>query len=125
MQGYIWYLNDILICSSNTKTEHQAIVEKVLQQCVQHRFTVNLVKSEFHVCKTIFLEYVINGQEVKMDLSELGIMFQWPIPAKKKEVQRLLGFAYYYCRFIINCSTKVHHLIDLTKDLPFTWGHTV
>ena len=30
MEGYIWYLNDILIYGSDTEAEHQAIVAKVL-----------------------------------------------------------------------------------------------
>ena len=67
MEGCIWYLDDILIYGGYTEAEHQAIVEKVLQQCVEHGLTVNLLKSEFKVNETIFLEHVINGQEVKMD----------------------------------------------------------
>ena len=87
MKGYIWYQDDILIYGGDTKAEHQAIVEKVLQQCVEHGLAVNLLKSEFHVQETIFLGHVINGQEVKMDPSKLETMSKWPIPTKKKEVQ--------------------------------------
>ena len=59
MEAYIWYLDHILIHSGDTEAEHQAIVEKVLQQCVEHGLAVNLFKSEFHVRETIFLEHVI------------------------------------------------------------------
>ena len=93
MEGCIWYLDDILIYSCNTEAEHQAIVEKVLQQCVEHGLVVNLHKSEFHVKETIFLENLINSQQVKMDPSKLETMSKWPIPTKKKEVQAFLGFA--------------------------------
>ena len=84
MEGCIWYLDDILIYGGDAKAEHQAIVEKVVQQCVEYGLEVNLFKSEFHVRETIFLEHVINGQEVKMDLSKLATMFKWPIPTKMK-----------------------------------------
>ena len=57
----IWYLDDILIYGGNTEAEHEAIVEKVLQQYVVHGLAVNLLKSEFHVHETIFLEHVLNG----------------------------------------------------------------
>ena len=120
MEGYIWYLNDILIYGGDTKAEHQAIVEKVLQQCVEHGLAVNLLKSKFYVKETIFLGNVINSQEVKMDPSKLEIMSKWLIPTKKKEVQAFLGFANYYRRFIVNYSAKARPLIDLTKDVPFT-----
>ena len=56
--------------------------------------------------------------------SKLETMSKWPIPTKKKEVQAFLGFVNYYHRFIINYSAKAHPLIDLTKDVAFTWGHT-
>ena len=58
---------DILICDGNTKAEHQAIVRKVLQQGIEHELVVHLLKSKFHVHKTIFLLHDINGQEVDMD----------------------------------------------------------
>ena len=64
MEGCMWYLNNIVIYSGNTEAEHQAIVEKVLQQCVKHGLAINLFASEFHVKETIFLVHVINGQEV-------------------------------------------------------------
>ena len=114
MEGCIWYLNDILIYGGDTEAEHQAIVEKVLQQCVEHGLAVNLLKSEFHVKESIFLGHVINGQEVKMDPSKLETMSKWPIPTKKKEVQAFFGFANYYRQFIVNYSTKARALIDLT-----------
>ena len=74
--------------------------------------------------KRLFLGHVINSEEVKMDPSKLETMSKWPIPTKKKKVQAFLGFANYYCRFIINYSITACPLIDLTKDVPFTWGHT-
>src|SRR5438445_12967509 len=58
-----------------------------------------------------------------MDPAKLETMSQWPIPTKKKEVQAFLGFANYYRRFILNYSAKAGRLIDLTKDVPFSWGH--
>ena len=123
MEGCIWYLDDILIYGGETEKEHQAIVEKVLQQCVDNGLAVNLAKSEFHVKETMFLGHIINGQEIRMDPTKLETMSQWPIPTKNKEVQAFLGFTNYYRRFILNYSTKVHPLIDLTKDVPFSWGH--
>ena len=80
MEVRIWYLDDILINGGDTEAEHQGIVEKVLQQYVEHGLAVNLPKSKFHVNETRFLGHVINGQEVKMDHSKLETMSKWPIP---------------------------------------------
>ena len=68
---------------------------KVLQRCMEHRLVVNLLNSEFHVNKTIFLEHVICGPEVKMDPSKLDTLFQWHMPTKKKKVQVFVDFANY------------------------------
>ena len=96
MEGCIQYLDNVLIYASNTEGEHQAIVEKVLQHCVEHVLAVNLLKCEFDGYQTIFLEHVINDQEVKMDASKLETTSKWPISTKKKEVQAFFGFANYY-----------------------------
>ena len=84
MEGCIWYLYNILIYGGNTKAKHQSIVEKVLQQCVEHGLAMNLCKSEFHIHETIFISYINNNQKVKMDSFKLETISKWPIPAKKK-----------------------------------------
>jgi len=64
IEGCIRYLDDILIYRGETEAEHQRLVEKVLQQCVQHGLAVNLLKSEFHVKQTIFVGHISNGQQI-------------------------------------------------------------
>ena len=120
MEACIWYLDDILIYGGDAKAEHQAIVEKVVQQCIEHGLAVNVRKSKFHVHETILLVHVINGEEVKMDNSKLEARSKWPIPKKTKEVQVLIALANYYCLLIVNYSAKVCPLMDLTKNCPFT-----
>jgi len=106
MEGCIWYLDDILIYRGDSEEEHQQLVEQVLQQCIQHGLAVNLTKSEFHVQETIFLEHIINGQQVQMNPTKIEAKSKWPTPTKKKEVQAFLGFANYYRRFSANYSSK-------------------
>ena len=124
MEGCIGYLDDIVICGGDTAAEHQAIVEKVLQECVEHGLVVNLLKSKFYIKETIFLVHVINSQKVKMDPSKLETMSKWPIPNIKKEVQAFFGFANYYGRFFVNYSAQAPPLINLRKDVPFTCVHS-
>jgi len=122
MEGCIWYLDDILIYRGDSEEEHQQLVEQVLQQCNKHGLAVNLTKSEFHVPETLFLEHIINWQQVQMDPTKLEAMSKWSTPTKKKEVQAFLCFANYYRRCIANYSGKARPLIDLTRDVPFSWG---
>ena len=58
IERYIWYLDNILIYGSNTEGDHRAIVEKVLQQCIEYGPAVNLLKSKFDIPETIFLVHL-------------------------------------------------------------------
>src|SRR5258706_12387461 len=120
LEGVLWYLDDILIHGGKTEAEHQKLVEKVLQKCLDHGLAVNLEKSEFHKKKVKFLGYVINGTEIKMQEEKVNAIQNWPTPTKKKQVQAFLGFANYYRCFIRNYLAKVKPLTELIKDIPFS-----
>ena len=100
LEGVLWYLYDILIHGGQIESEHQKLVEKVLQRCLDHRLAINFEKSEFHKKEVKFLGYVINGIEIKMQEEKVNAIQNWPTPTKKKQVQAFLGFANYYQRFI-------------------------
>ena len=122
-EGCVWYMDYILIYGGTTEAEDQAFVEKVLRRFVNHGLVVNRTKSGFHVHETIFLGQIVNGSQVQMDPAKLETMFKWPVPTKKKEVPASLDFANYYRRFLENYRAKARPLIDLTKDVPFSWRH--
>ena len=53
---------------------------------MDHDLAINLSKSEFHVKDTVFLGYVINGSEVKIDGAKIKTIKQWAVLQKKKEL---------------------------------------
>ena len=67
----VYYLDDILIHTSGTEEKHQASVERVLERLIDHDLAIILSKSKFYVKETVFLRYVINGSEVKMDEAKI------------------------------------------------------
>ena len=121
-EGCVWYMYDILIYGATTEAEHQAWVEEIVEQCVKHGLAVNLTKSEFHVHATIVLVHIVSGSQVQMDPAKLENMSKWLVPTKQTEVPAFLGFANYDRRFIENYSAKERPLINLTKDVPLSWG---
>ena len=74
IEGGMRYFNNIHTYGGNSQNEHQAIVQKVLQQYVEYALVVHILKCEFFVHGTIFLVHVINGWEVKMDTQKLKTM---------------------------------------------------
>ena len=46
------------------------------------------------------MEVVIGPEGIKMEKVKVKGMLKWPIPKCVKDVQKFLGLANYYCRFI-------------------------
>src|SRR5712672_3612474 len=57
-----------------------------------------------------------------MDPAKTAAIHDWPIPMKKKELQRFLGFCNFYRRFIRNYSHIAKPLTSLTGNTPWTWN---
>ena len=59
-----------------------------------------------------------------MDPSKVATVAGWKQPETLKQVQALLGFANFYCRFFPpSYAAKTRPLTDLTqKNEPFVWG---
>ncbi|KAI2653667.1 Transposon Tf2-9 polyprotein [Labeo rohita] len=105
----IVYIDDILIFS-NTLSEHVQHVRSVLKRLIQYQLYAKLEKCEFHRTSTSFLGYVISQEGVVME--------------EKKELQRFLGFANFYRRFIRNFSSVAAPLTAMTKrqTTRLTWS---
>ncbi|XP_016396320.1 macrophage mannose receptor 1-like [Sinocyclocheilus rhinocerous] len=71
-----------------------------------------------------FLGFIITPGHVEMDPKKVETVLNWPIPGTVKEVQRLIGFANFYRRFITNFSSVVASLTTLTKGggIKIHWG---
>ncbi|KAL0170543.1 hypothetical protein M9458_035139, partial [Cirrhinus mrigala] len=113
----IAYIDDILIFSKS-EAEHITHVRAVLSRLLNHQLYVKAEKCEFHVHQTSFLGYQVSHQGVKMDSSKIQAVTEWPQPSTIKELQRFLGFANFYRRFIRNFSTIAAPLTSLLKNKP-------
>ena len=115
------YLDDILIFS-NSPEEHVHHVRKVLQRLLENKLFVKAEKCEFHVETVAFLGYIIGSGQVKPDPVKTQAVAQWPQPENLKQLQRFLGFANFYRRFIKNFSKVAEPLTRLTSSkVPFLW----
>ncbi|KAK2885164.1 hypothetical protein Q8A73_021638 [Channa argus] len=115
------YLDDILIFSRNLH-DHRQHVRLVLQRLLENRLFVKAEKCEFHVSTVSFLGFLIGEGEVKPDPEKTRAVTEWPRPGTRKQLQRFLGFANFYRRFIKNYSTIAAPLTKLTSPIaPFRW----
>ncbi|KAF7647357.1 hypothetical protein LDENG_00173640 [Lucifuga dentata] len=118
------YLDDILIFSSSL-TEHRHHVRQVLQRLLENQLFVKAEKCEFHKSTVSFLGFIISEGNVRMDPEKVRAVIDWPIPTSRRELQRFLGFANFYRRFIRNFGTLAAPLTALTSfSVPFCWTST-
>ncbi|XP_073414927.1 uncharacterized protein [Dendrobates tinctorius] len=60
---------------------------------------------------------------LNMESSKIQAIIDWPVPGNIKEVQRFIGFANFYRRFIWNFSEIVRPITLLTKNgKTFVWS---
>ncbi|MGL4357092.1 MAG: reverse transcriptase/ribonuclease H family protein, partial [Cetobacterium sp.] len=121
----IVYIDDILIYSHHQE-EHITHVKLVLQKLREHQLYLKLEKCEFHTPSVQFLGYIIDPDGVKMDQGKVEAITHWTQPKTIKELQRFLGFANFYRRFINNYSMLSSPLTSLLRNRPksLSWNHT-
>ena len=117
------YLDDILVFTDGTLSEHQGHVRKVLGRLQEAGLQIDIDKCEFEVKSTKYLGFIIEaGKGVSMDPAKVEAIMNWAAPTTVKGVRSFLGFANFYRRFIRNYSELTVPLTALTqKDKPFIW----
>ncbi|XP_063800280.1 uncharacterized protein LOC134968698, partial [Pseudophryne corroboree] len=121
-QSVVVYLDDILIFSKNL-VEHRTQVKEVLHRLRENHLYAKLSKCTFEVTSIPFLGYIISGTELRMDPEKLSAIRDWTQPLSLKAIQRFLGFANYYRKFIKGFSTIVAPMTALTRkgSNPSLW----
>src|ERR1700683_475967 len=121
-QGHVAvYMDDILIFTETDK-QHAQVVREVLKILRQNNLFLKPEKCTFHASEVEYLGIIIGHNQVQMDPSKIAAIRDWPIPMKKKELQRFLGFCNFYRQFIKNYSHIAKPLTSLTGDTPWKWS---
>ncbi|KAK3543293.1 hypothetical protein QTP70_014045 [Hemibagrus guttatus] len=111
------YIDDILIYSRSL-AEHRQHVAEVLGRLREFQLFLKAEKCSFHQPSVQFLGYNISSSGIQMDKGKITAVRDWPAPATVKELQRFLGFANFYRRFISNYSSIADPLTNLLRNKP-------
>ncbi len=116
------YLDDVLVYS-RTRKEHREHVREVVDRLIQAGLQVDIGKCEFETPSTKYLGLIITTDGIRMDPDKVKTIVEWEAPATVRELQRFLGFANFYRRFIRDFSGICRPLNDmLRKNAPWQWN---
>ncbi|UTT90697.1 hypothetical protein NDA17_003936 [Ustilago hordei] len=110
------YLDDFLIFS-DTEEVHVKHVTEVLTRLRSNRLFAKLSKCEFHTKTVEFLGYIIKPTGIEMDPEKVCTVKEWPMPESIHDIQRFLGFANFYQRFIAHFARIAKPLTALVKPI--------
>lgn len=118
----IVYLDDILIFSATLEI-HQIHVKRVLATLRRHGLYVKEEKCDFEQASIQFLGLIISTEGIAMDPQKVKAILDWPAPSDKKAVQRFVGFANFYRRFVRGFSSIISPITQLTRQqIRFQWS---
>ena len=116
------FINDIIV-ATDTKEGHDEIVEEVLRRLEENNLFIKPEKCKWKVREVEFLGVVIGPGGMRMQKEKVNGVLSWPTPRSAKEVQKFMGLANYYRRFIQDFSRIAKPLNMLVgKDRKWKWG---
>ena len=93
------FMDNVLIGIENEK-KHNEIVEEVLRRMEENNLYIKPEKYVWKVKEINFLELVIEVKGIKIQKEKVVGVLEWPRPKTVKEVQKFLGLANYYRKFV-------------------------
>jgi len=115
------FIDDILV-ATDTEEGHDELVGEVLRRLEENDLFVKLEKCKWKVREVEFLGVVIGPKGVEMQKEKVEGVLNWPTPKNVKEVQKFLGLANYYRRFIkdlTKIAAPLHMLVR--KEQKWKW----
>ncbi|XP_073470462.1 uncharacterized protein [Aquarana catesbeiana] len=104
------------------KKSNRIHVKKVINRLREHHLYAKAEKCEFEKLTIQFLGLVISADGIAMDPQKVSAVLDWPAPTDKKSVQRFVGFANFYRKFLKDFSSIVSPITQLNKlRTTFTW----
>ena len=108
------FIDDVIV-GTETEEEHDELVAKVIWRLEENDLYVKPEKCSWKVKEVGFLRVVIGLEGIKMEREKVKGVLEWLMPKCIKDVQKFLGLANYYRRFIEGFATVARPLHDLVK----------
>jgi len=108
------FIDDVIV-GTETEERHDELVAEVIKRLEENDLYVKLEKCKWKVREVKFLGVVIGPEGIKMEREKVKGVLEWLTPKCVKDIQKFLGLANYYRRFIEGFATVARPLHDLVK----------
>ena len=106
---------DNVIVGTEIEEGHDEIVVEVIRRLEENDLYVKPEKCRWKVREVGFLGVVIGPEGITMEEKKVTGVLEWPMLKCVKDVQKFLGLANYYRRFIKGFATVARLLHDIVK----------
>ena len=115
------FIDDIIV-ETETEEEHNELVVEIIKRLEENDLYVKLEKCKWKVREVGFLGVVIGPEGIKIEEEKVKGVLEWLTPKCVKDMQKFLGLANYYCRFIEGFVVVARLLHDMVKkDKRWDW----
>ena len=115
------FIDDVIV-GTETEEGYNELVAEVIKRLEENDLYVKPEKCKWKVKEVEFLGVVIGPEGIKMEKKKVKGVLEWPTLKCVKDVQKFLGLANYYYRFIKGFVTVARLLHDLVKkDKKWEW----
>ena len=117
LQNTYCFLDDIIIVSTGTETDHLAYVTNCLKKLDEDNLRVNLQKCHFAKTEIEWLGYKFTRTGISPLESKTAAILTIPPPTTLKRSISFLGSVHYIGKFIPHLAQLCHPLRPLLKNL--------
>ena len=115
------YIDDIVIYSQSDQ-QHLQHLREVFSRLQDAGLTLNLGKCNLFQRSLIFLGHEVSGEGIHTEAKKVDSVLSFPTPSSVKDIERFLGIAGWYHRFIHRFSERAAPLNALKKKgTPWVW----
>jgi len=115
------FIDDVII-ETESEEGHDELVAEVIKRLGENDLYVKPEKYKWKVREVGFLGVVIGEDGIKMEEEKVKGVWDWLAPKCVKDVQKFLGLANYYRRFIEGFASIARPLHDMVrKDQKWIW----
>ena len=115
------FINDVIV-GMETEEKHDELVVEVVKRLEENDLYVKSEKCKWKVREVEFLDVVIGPERIRIEKEKVKGVLEWLTPKCVKDIQKFLGLANYYRRFIEGFATVARPLHDLVKkDKKWDW----